>query len=305
MPAQTPIEIVEVAPRDGFQSIDKPIETGIKIGIIEGLIAAGLTRVEFGSFVSPRAIPQMADMADIAQHFKNETRARLSVLVPNVKGAELALKNDVKEIVYVFSASEAHNQSNVSAPIAKSIQGLSDVCDAIAGADDVTLRVDIATAFDCPFDGTVPLNDVLHAIREVAARAPSAEIALCDTTGKANPFDVAHRFEQAMAVDVAKGNTWAFHGHDTYGMGIANALAANSAGVGVFDTSAGGLGGCPFAPGATGNTATEDLVFAAKGAYGGSAVDLSALIQIADTIAALPGTAMGGHLRSVPRNKLP
>jgi hydroxymethylglutaryl-CoA lyase len=305
MSDQTPIEIVEVAPRYGFQSIETPIETGLKIGIIEGLIASGLTRIEFGSFVSPRAIPQMADMAEIAQHFKTETRARLSVLVPNVRGAELALKNGVKEIVYVFSASQAHNQSNVSAPIAKSIQGLRDVCAVIAADPDVILRVDIATAFDCPFDGTVPLDAVLDAINAAAACAPNAEIALCDTTGRANPFEVARRFKKAMTVEAAQGNTWAFHGHDTYGMGIANALAANSVGVGVFDASAGGLGGCPFAPGATGNTATEDLVFAAKGALGGSAVDLRALIEIADRIAALPGTAMGGHLRSVPRNKLP
>ena len=298
----TPIEIVEVAPRDGFQSISDPIATATKVGIIDGLIASGLTRIEFGSFVSPRAVPQMADMAEIAQQFRDETRARLSVLVPNVKGAELALKNGVREIVYVFSASEAHNQSNVSASVTQSLAGLRDVCAAIAG--EAVLRVDIATAFDCPFDGTVPLDDLLRVTREVAALAPEAEIALCDTTGKANPFDVTRRFQAVMALDATERNAWAFHGHDTYGMGIANALAANHAGVSVIDTSASGLGGCPFAPGATGNTATEDLVFAARGSASGCAVDLTALLSIADEIADLPGAATGGHLRQVPRHKL-
>lgn len=170
------IEIVEVAPRDGFQSVEPIIPTETKIQIIEGLIASGLTRIEFGSFVSPRAIPQMADMADIARHFRDESRARLSALVPNVKGAELALKNGVREIVYVFSASEAHNRSNVGAPIAKSIQGLADVSNAIAG-EDIVLRVDLATAFDCPLDGTVALDAVLQALHRSAGSAgrnPSA-----------------------------------------------------------------------------------------------------------------------------------
>ncbi|ASJ72923.1 hydroxymethylglutaryl-CoA lyase [Granulosicoccus antarcticus] len=300
----TPIEIVEVAPRDGFQSINEPIATGIKIQIIEALIAAGLTRIEFGSFVSPRAIPQMVDMIEIAQHFRTDTRARLAALVPNVRGAELALKNGVQEIVYVFSASEAHNLSNVGAPISQSIQGLADVCQAISGAD-IALRVDLATAFDCPFDGTVPMDAVLHALEHIAQLAPTSEIALCDTTGRANPFEVAERFQKVMTMEALSNNTWAFHGHDTYGMGIANAMAANRAGVAVIDTSAGGLGGCPFAPGATGNTATEDLVFAARGSNAGCAVDLAALLEVADRIAELPGTSMGGHLRTVPRGKLP
>ncbi len=297
------IEIVEVAPRDGFQSISEPIGTQEKIEIVEGLIQTGLKRIELGSFVSPRAVPQMADMAEIAAHFKDDTRARFSVLVPNVKGAELALKNGLKEIVYVFSASEAHNQSNVRAPISQSLRGLKDVCDVVAG-DDIEIRVDLATAFDCPFDGTVPLMDVVNAVDQIATIAPTAEIALCDTTGRANPFEVFERFETVMGLDSVAKNTWAFHGHDTFGMGIANALAASRAGVEVFDTSAGGLGGCPFAPGATGNTATEDLVFAIKGAPYDAAIDLEALVMIADRISKIPDAQMGGHLRSVPRHRL-
>lgn len=297
------IEIVEVAPRDGFQSIHEPIGTHEKIEIVEGLIQTGLKRFELGSFVSPRAVPQMADMTEIAAHFKNETRARMSVLVPNVKGAEIAIKNGLKEIVYVFSASEAHNQSNVRAPISQSLQGLKDVCD-VASGDDIEIRVDLATAFDCPFDGTVPLADVMGAVDQIAAIAPKAEIALCDTTGRANPFEVSERFEAAMSLESTAQNTWAFHGHDTFGMGVANALAACRTGVGVIDTSAGGLGGCPFAPGATGNTATEDLVFAVKGTQYDVAIDLEALVTVADRIATIPEAMMGGHLRTVPRHRI-
>lgn len=291
------VEIMEVAPRDGFQSIREPLPTPEKIAIIEALIASGCSRLEFGSFVSPKAIPQMADMSEIAEHFRDRTDVRLAALVPNVRGAELALDKGVGEIVYVFSASEAHNRNNVRQSVEESLAGLGNILQ-VLGAD-VRLRVDIATSFDCPFDGTVLLPAMLDAVQAVARLAPRAEIALCDTTGRANPVDVGRRFRAAM--DAAPRQAFAFHGHDTFGMGVANALYAYEAGVRVFDGSAAGLGGCPFAPGATGNVATEDLVFAFEEAGVGTGIDMGLLLDAADRIAALPGGVVGGHLRQVPR----
>ena len=292
------VEIVEVAPRDGFQSIAEPLPTGEKVAAVEALMGAGLRRVEIGSFVSPRAIPQMADMDDVAAALSRHAGVRQSALVPNVRGAERALAAGLRELVYVFSVSEAHNRNNVRQGVAESIEGLRAVVEAIGRVPGCRLRVDLATAFDCPFEGAVAEGAVLRAVASVAAIAPDAEIALCDTTGRANPVEVRRRFRAAMAEADAG---WAFHGHDTFGLGVANALFAFEAGVGAFDGSAAGLGGCPFAPGATGNTATEDLVFAFEEAGIDTGVDLASLLDAADRVAALPGGVTGGHLRHVPR----
>lgn len=302
MSATPAVEIMEVAPRDGFQSIAKPLPTEEKIAITEALIAAGLPRVEIGSFVSPKAVPQMADMAEIAAAFAGREGARLAVLVPNVRGLELALKAGMREIVYVFSISESHNRNNVRRSVAESVEALREVVSAMSGEAGLRLRVDLATSFDCPFEGTVPEASVLDAVKQVAAMAPDCEIALCDTTGRANPAQVRDRFRAAMAAADARTG-WAFHGHDTYGMGVANAFFAHEAGVRVFDGSAAGLGGCPFAPGATGNTATEDLVFAFEQAGVATGVDMAALLAAADRTAALPGACLGGHVRIAPRER--
>ena len=296
-----PVEIVEVAPRDGFQSIAAPIPTKAKIEIIEGLIDAGLRRLEIGSFVSPRAVPQMADMPDIARHFRSDSRARLSVLVPNAKGAEMAMTHGLREIVYVFSVSEAHNQNNVRQSVQQSIDGLANVVSAISNEPDFRIRVDLATAFDCPFDGAVPFDAVRAAIERVTDLAPACEIALCDTTGRATPFAVQERMRAVQRLAVPPSCTWAFHGHDTYGMGVANAFAAYQAGIGVLDVAAAGLGGCPFAPGATGNTATEDLVYAFLNSGSSTGIDMGSLLLVADRIAAIPDAKVASHLRNVPR----
>jgi len=290
--------ICEVAPRDGFQSITGPLPTADKINIIRDLAAAGCPRMEIGSFVSPKAIPQMADMQEITDAVR-DLPIRMSALVPNVRGTVDALRAGVKELVYVFSVSEAHNMNNVRQSVEESIAGLEAVAAALD--EDIVLRVDLATAFDCPFDGTVPLDALLQAVRRVTEIAPSAEIALCDTTGRANPFAVAARFDAVMRLGETQANTWAFHGHDTFGQGVANAMAAWGSGVQVFDTAAAGLGGCPFAPGATGNTATEDLVFAFNEGGLETGIDLNALLNVADRIADLPGGVTGSHLRLVPR----
>lgn len=295
------VEILEVAPRDGFQSIYEPLPTADKIEIIEGLLQAGFRRMEIGSFVSPKAVPQMADMGEIAAHFRGREGLRLAALVPNAKGAELALAAGLTELVYVFSVSETHNLKNVRQTVEQSLGQLADIA-AMGAGETFRLRMALATAFDCPFDGAVAQENVQAAVRRVIEIAPSVEIALCDTTGRANPYQVRERFTAVMSeFGVERG--WAFHGHDTFGMGVANALFAYQAGVRNFDASASGLGGCPFAPGATGNTASEDLVFAFEEAGIATGIDLAQLLTVADRIATLPGACVGGHLRTVPRER--
>ncbi|ORE93507.1 putative hydroxymethylglutaryl-CoA lyase [Stappia sp. 22II-S9-Z10] len=294
------VTLMEVAPRDGFQSIAEPLPTGDKIAAIQLLIDSGVKRMELGSFVSPKAIPQMGDMADIAAHFRGEDRCRMSVLIPNVKGAELALKAGYPDLVFVFSVSESHNRNNVRQSVDQSLGQLADVV-AVAGPD-AKLRVDLATSFDCPFEGTVPLDAVRRAFARALQIAPNAEFALCDTTGRADPLTVAARFRAVMA-DAPDVTKWAFHGHDTFGMGVANALYAHATGVDVIECAAAGLGGCPFAPGATGNTATEDLHFAFEQGGIATGIDRAKLLEAADAVAALPGGKVASHLRIVPRKR--
>ncbi len=300
-----PVEIVEVAPRDGFQSIREPIGTEAKIEMINALARAGCQRIEAGSFVSPKAIPQMADMGAIAAGIERPAQVRFMVLVPNRKGIELALANGFDEFGYVLSVSESHNQNNVRRSVDDSMQDLASLVDWLsAQGKGWRLRVNLATSFDCPFDGRQSLQALTARVREVQSIISDAEIALCDTTGRANPRQVAEAFARVQA-DSPDGRTrWAFHGHDTYGLGVANALAAYEAGVRRFDAAAAGLGGCPFAPGATGNTATEDLVFAFEACGIKTGIDIDRLTAIADRIAAIPGGVVASHIRHVPRERL-
>lgn len=296
------VEFVEVAPRDGFQSIDRPIPTVEKIAIIDSLLAAGFHRMEIGSFVNPKAVPQMADMAEIAAAFRGREEARLSVLVPNARGAALALENGCRDLVFVVSVSEAHNRRNIRQSIEASLESLRSVVAMLGRGGDRSLRIDLATAFDCPFDGAVPMESLRRVYLAARAIAPAAEFALCDTTGRADPLSVRNRF--AALVEEDPGADWAFHGHDTFGMGVANSFSAFSAGVGIIDAATAGLGGCPFAPGASGNTAMEDLVFAFNKGGVKTGIDLARLLTVADRIAQLPGGQTESHLRKVPRERI-
>ncbi|RFC62870.1 hydroxymethylglutaryl-CoA lyase [Fulvimarina endophytica] len=295
------VTLLEVAPRDGFQSIAVPLPTELKVSIIEDLVASGVTRMELGSFVSPKAIPQMADMAAIAAHFKGREGCRMSVLVPNAKGASMALQAGYRDLVFVVSVSEAHNLNNVRQTVAQSLDQLRAIVSE-AGHSGEGLRVDLATAFDCPFEGAVALDSVGRVFSEALDIAPKAEFALCDTTGRADPLTVRHRFQRMMEL-ASPQTVWAFHGHDTFGMGVANALYAFDAGVTIIESAAAGLGGCPFAPGATGNTATEDLQFAFEEGGIATGIDRGKLLAAADRIAALPGGKTASHLRIVPRER--
>ena len=295
------VEIVEVAPRDGFQSIAGPLPTAGKVAVIEALVPAGLPRDEIGSVVSPRAVPQMADMGEIAAAVTGAGGACPSALVRDARGAECAPAAGLRELVRPFSVSEARNRADVRRSVAESVEGLGEVA-ATGGDPALGLRVDLATASDCACEGAMPEAPVLAAVETVGRLAPGAEIALCDTTGRADPALVRDRCRAAMAA-ADEGTPSAFYGHDTCGTGVANAFFASEAGVRVIDGAAAGLGGYPFAPGARGNTATDDLVFTFERAGIATGVRLDAPLGAADRIAALRGASVCGHLRAAPRER--
>jgi hydroxymethylglutaryl-CoA lyase len=297
------IEICDVAPRDGFQVVPTWIPTEIKIAVVEGLAEAGLKRIETGAFVSPKHVPQMADTAEVHERVRIPGDVRLTALIPNLRGAENALAAGVKDLAYVFSVSESHNQANVRRATADSIKELGEVIRVGRDHDDFKLRVNLATTFDCPFEGDVDPDAVYRDIEAVLAFDHKVEIGLCDTTGRAIPDHVRNVIGGAIERFGRTDIDWWYHGHDTFGLGVANALYAYEAGVTKFDSAAAGLGGCPFAPGATGNTATEDLVFTFENMGIDTGVDLDKLLDVAERIAELPDTVTGGHLRYVPRKR--
>jgi len=288
------VEIVEVAPRDGFQPILPWIPTATKIDFLRRLAAAGLRRIEIGSFVSPTAIPQLRDGAALIEAAAGIPGLRPQVLVPTAKRARDAVAAGARFLVYVLSASEAHNRSNVRRSVAESVEDYARMLDALPA--EVELRINLATAFDCPFDGKMAVGPVLELIGRLAALRPDVEICPCDTTGRATPDHVATLIAAARAC-CPQVSAWAYHAHDTYGMGLATTWAAHGAGVRVFDAAAGGLGGCPFAPGATGNVATEDVVWMFERMGIATGVDVAALLPVAADAAALPGATAGGRAR--------
>ena len=295
-----PVQIVEVAPRDGFQAVKKMIPTENKIQAILDLYSSGFERMEIGAFVSPKAIPQMADIKDIISAIPKDTLKGAAVLVPNTKGAELALKAGITNLVYVISVSESHNQHNVRRSIDESFQDFENLL-AIIGNSGVKLRLDLATSFDCPFEGRTPSYRVINAAKRAKKIADNIEIGICDTTGRATPDHVFNIFSSLLKQVDPDPSKWAFHGHDTFGLGVANALHAYYAGIRTIDSAAAGLGGCPFAPGAKGNTATEDLVYTFHQMGIQTGVNLEKLLNVSDNIFNIDPPSSGGRIRILPR----
>ncbi len=293
------IELSEVAPRDGLQSIAAFVPTETKIALVRASYEAGLRRMEIGSFVSPKAIPQMADTAAVLQFAKQLEGLECTVLVPNRKGFDLAMAAGADRLGLFMSVTEGHNQANLNRSRADSLADLGAIVrDAPAGT---RIRFNLSCAFHCPFEGVVPEQDALDLIEQVVALNPEMEIAICDTTGNASPDQVRRIFSHAVA---SWGTRFAFHGHDTYGMGVANVVAAYEAGCRVFDAASGGIGGCPFAPGATGNVAMEDVVWMFRRMGVKTGVVWDKLLVAADMAAAVPGATPGGAMRRVPAARL-
>lgn len=255
LPSQ--VEINEVVLRDGLQLETKIVSTEEKKLIFDHLAEAGVKSLEFGSFVHPKLVPQMANSGELysAISAKSEEVA-LIALIPNLKGAERAKAFGVKRVNFVFSASDTHNRQNVKKSTEESLEDLKAIHD-FCSKQHILLTVAIATSFGCPFEGEVPVERVQYAAGKVAALGVET-ITLADTTGMANPkqvYDLVTVMKEKFPTQ-----KFALHFHNTRGMGLSNILAGLQAGVTSFDASLGGIGGCPFAPGATGNVCTEDVV---------------------------------------------
>jgi hydroxymethylglutaryl-CoA lyase len=293
--------ISEVAPRDGLQSIGPFVATETKIELVRKLHAAGLRRMEVGSFVNPKAVPQMADTAAVLKAALELPGLESTVLAPNRKGFEMARDAGAHRVGVFMSVTESHNKANVNRTREESFADLSGIVrDAVAAG--MKVRFNLSCAFHCPFEGVVREHDALDWVERVVALDPTIEIAICDTTGNAAPDQVGRVFDHAIrSWPGADGKPrMAFHGHDTYGMGVANCAAAWEAGCRVIDSAAGGLGGCPFAPGATGNVATEDVAWLMRRMGVGTGIDWARLLEAADYAAAIPGALPGGRMRAVP-----
>ncbi|MBP8149015.1 MAG: hydroxymethylglutaryl-CoA lyase [Limnohabitans sp.] len=285
--------ISEVGPRDGLQSVKATMPTANKLRWIDALAAAGLREIEVASFVPAHLLPQMADACQVVQHALRHTAVRVMALVPNLRGAQAALAAGAQKLTLPVSASTAHSTANVR----KTPEAMVDEVRAVLRLRDdmapgVPVEVGMSTAFGCTLQGTVPEGDVLRLAVQLA-QAGVDEIGLSDTTGMGNPAQVKRLFT-ALFREIG-ALTGAAHMHNTRGLGLANCLAAYEVGVRTFDSSLGGLGGCPYAPGASGNVVTEDLVFMFEAMGVNTGVDLNQLMAAREWLkAGLPGEPLYG-----------
>ena len=269
------VTVVEVGPRDGLQNESAPIATADKIAFVDRLSATGLPVIEVSAFVSPRWVPQMADAVDVFSAIRRAPGVRYTALVPNLPGLERARQAGVDEIAVFAAASETFSRRNINQTIDESLATYAAVCDA-ARAAGLPVRGYLSTCFGCPFEGPVPPARVA----ELSARLLDLgvyEVSLGDTIGIAHPGQVPEVLDQVLAR--VPPERIALHFHDTRGTALANVLAGLMMGIATFDASAGGLGGCPYAPGATGNLATEDLIYMLDGLGLHTGVSLPALVD--------------------------
>lgn len=300
------ILISEVGPRDGLQSVKRAMPTPAKHRWIAALAAAGLREIEVGSFVSPKALPQMADCAEVVAQAKTIGGLRVVVLVPNLKYAELAFNAGANILTIPVSVSEPHSLSNIRKTHAEII---ADVRAIVALRDrqfpHIQIDTGLATAFGCTIQGNVPESDVVRMAAAMAACGVD-QINLSDTVGYANPVKIRRLFRLVRA-EIGE-RTGGAHLHNTRGQGLANVVAALDVGVTTFDSSLGGIGGCPYAPGASGNIVTEDLVFMLESMGLRTGVDLDALVAAREIfVESLPGEPIYGHVASagLPKGFVP
>ncbi len=292
MSRPTDVRIVEVGPRDGLQNEPGRVPLAAKVALIDALGAAGLPVIESGSFVSPKWVPQMADTAEVLAAISRRDGVRYPVLVPNLKGLEAAMASGVEEIAVFAAASEAFSEKNINCSIAESLERFEPVVDAAQEAG-IAVRGYVSCVLGCPYQGEVPIADVVRVSTALVAMG-CYEVSLGDTIGVGTP-DKAKLMAAAVADEIGLSRT-ALHFHDTYGQALANVLACLDLGVSTFDSSVAGLGGCPYAKGASGNLATEDLVYLLDGLGVQTGVDLAAL--------AAAGRAITSALSRAPASKV-
>lgn len=281
------VTIVEVGPRDGLQNEAEPVSTAQKVELIHRLQDAGCREIEATSFVSPKWVPQMADNAAVMAGIRRQPAVRYSVLTPNMKGLEAALLTQPHEVVVFGAASEAFSQKNINCSIEESIERFRPVV-AAAHEAGVKVRAAISCALGCPYQGEVPLDDVERVARLMKAIGVD-HCGVADTIGVGTPRHAQAALERALKhFPLAEVSG---HFHDTYGQALANILACLEMGVQVFDASIAGLGGCPYAKGATGNVATEDVVFMLRGMGIDTGIDLDRLVDAGAFISGVLGRA--------------
>lgn len=286
------VSVVEVGPRDGLQSEPEFVPSDEKIALVNGLIDAGIRRLEVTSFVSPRAVPQLRDAAGVLKGIDRSSGAILTALVPNAKGAERATEAGVDAMIVFISASESHNLKNVNRSRADSLRGFADIV-RIADSANIPVFGAIATAFGCPFEGDVPVSNVVDIARAYRDMGITT-LSLGDTTGMATPPLVQERC-RALRDSVPEADI-ALHFHNTRGIGLVCVYAGLLEGVKRFEASIGGLGGCPFAPKATGNICTEDLVYMLNECGVESGVNLERLIAVSRDAERIIGRTLPGQV---------
>ena len=285
--------ISEVGPRDGLQSVQAVMPTAAKLRWLDALHAAGLREIEVGSFVPARLLPQMADVEQVVRHALTLPGLTVMALVPNIKGAEAALRAGVHKLTVPVSASQAHSLANVRKTREEMVEELRRIAALRDGiAPQAGLEAGLSTAFGCTIQGEVAEDDVVR-LAVAVAEAGAGDVGLSDTTGMANPAQVRRLFKRLF--EAIGDKTGAAHMHNTRGLGLANCLAAYDVGVRTFDASLGGLGGCPYAPGASGNVVTEDLVFMFEAMGVRTGIDIGRLIAAREPLkAGLPGEPVYG-----------
>ncbi|MEK8032003.1 hydroxymethylglutaryl-CoA lyase [Ideonella sp. DXS29W] len=286
------VKIVDVGPRDGLQNEKQPVAAEHKIALVHALQAAGLKEIEITSFVSPKWVPQMADNAEVMAGIRRQAGVRYSVLTPNMKGYEAAVLTRPDEIVVFGAASEAFSQKNINCSIAESIERFAPVTEA-ARAAGLKVRGAISCAVGCPYEGEIAperVELVARLMKEIGVQ----HVGVADTIGVGTPRKVQRALEAALKhypLDEVSG-----HYHDTYGQALSNVYASLELGIASFDTSVSGLGGCPYAKGATGNVATEDVVYLLHGLGIDTGIDLDALIDAGVAIRAALGQTTGSRV---------
>lgn len=280
------IYMQEVGTRDGLQAEAAFVPTEDKIALVNALSESGLSKIEVTSFVSPKAIPALRDAEQVLREIRRVSGVVYTALVPNVRGAERAVESKADELNLVMSASESHNLSNLRMTREQSFTGLADVVRAVQGSG-VAINVSLSCAFGCPMEGDVPVSVVLEWCRRYVEELGACGVTLCDTTGMAYPTQVAELTQAFRERWPERALT--LHFHNTRGMGLANVIAAIDAGADRFDASFGGIGGCPYAPGASGNVCTEEIVHALALMGYDTGVDLSRLLAAVSQLPVLIG----------------
>jgi isopropylmalate/homocitrate/citramalate synthase len=295
MPAR--VTVVEVGPRDGLQNEAASLSVEDRVAFCDALLAAGLAVVEVGAFVSPKWVPQMAASEEVYRRVRRPAGARTPVLVPNRKGYETARTAGVREIAVFTAASETFNRKNINASIDESFLRFREFVPE-ARRDDLWVRGYVSTCFGCPYEGAVDPGKVVEVTRRLF-EVGCAEVSVGDTIGVAVPTQVAD--VMGRIGDAVPGEALAVHFHDTRGTALANVLAALQLGIAIVDSSAGGLGGCPYAPGASGNLATEDLLYMLEGMGIDTGVDLAAVAAASRQLAPRLGRALPSrYLQAAP-----